>query len=324
MNPVTDKFIAAIDVAKESFQVCVMDAQEQCLENLNVTYDAQGIAQLQTLLGKYQVTAVILEATGGLERRLTAEIATAGIRVVRVNPRQARDFAKALGRLAKTDAIDAPTLGLMLLRLRPQAKPLPSAEQQELIDLTSRRQQLISMRTAELNREQQAVLKTVRQDIRDHIKTLDRKIAKLDKRLVELVDANSDWGHKAKIMDSVPGVGSITAHALVAQLPEIGTLNKRQIAALAGLAPFNHDSGSFCGSRSIWGGRASVRCTLYMAALSASRSNPKIKPFFDRLIAKGKRPKVALTACMRKLLVVLNTIVKNGTLWNQAKPALTT
>ena len=323
MSYVADETVAAIDVAKETFQACVMDANERCLHNSNFTYDAPGVAQLLALLHKHQVTAVILEATGGLERTLMAEVAAVGIRVVRANPRHARDFAKAMGHLAKTDKIDAPTLALMLRRLRLEAKPLPSAQQQELSELTTRRHQLVSMCSAEKNRAQQAPLKDVRNDIRDNIKSLERRINKLDKAIQALIDANSDWANKAKILDSAPGVGTATANALVAHLPEIGTLNKQQIAALAGLAPFNRDSGGFCGSRSIWGGRATVRCALYMAALSAATHNPKIKVFYDRLLAKGKLAKVALTACMRKLLVMMNTMVKNGTVWNPINDAVT-
>lgn len=316
MSTATDDRIAGIDVAKESFQCCVLDANEVSLHNSNFVYDAQGVAQLLDVLKKHQVRTVILEATGGYERRLIVEIAAAGIRLVRANPRQARDFARALGKLAKTDKIDAPTLALMLRRLRLEVRPLPSEKQQELADLATRRHQLIVMRTAEMNRLQQAPLQQVQKDIRTHIRMLDKRIAKLEKSIQDLIDSDRDWLKKAQIIDSVPGIGIDTARAIIAHVPEIGTLNKKKISALAGLAPFNFDSGAFVGQRHIWGGRAPVRCALYMAALSATWCNPKIKSFYERLLAAGKRPKVALTACMRKLLVMINTMVRNQTMWS--------
>jgi len=196
------------------------------------------------------------------------------------------------------------------------ADPLPSTEQLRLKDLSARRRQLIHMRTSELNRQQQASLKDVSKSIRHVITTLDREIAKIEKQVADLIDSNSDWKKKADLMDSVKGIGAGTAHAILAELPEIGTLSKRQVASLAGLAPHAFESGQFKGKSKIWGGRATVRCALFMGTLAATRSNPPIKRFYDRLIAQGKKKMVALTACMRKLLTILNAIVRTGVKWN--------
>lgn len=320
-DPLTDA-LAGIDVAKESFQLAVQDPAEATLVNVSLPYTDDGLSQAIGLLARHKVTAVLLEATGGLERRLMADLAGAGLAVVRANPRQARDFAKAVGRLAKTDAIDAPTLALMLRRLRPQASPPPDAARQELSELATRRHQLVVLRTAEVNRLQQATLKLVQKDLRDHIAQLDRRVGRLEKQIADRIDADGDWLNKARLLDSAPGIGPTTAHALVAHLPEIGTLSDKQVAALAGLAPFNVDSGAFKGQRHIWGGRAAVRCALYMATLAATQFNPPIKAFYQRLIAKGKLFKVAITACMRKLLVILNAMVKNQTPWDEKLAAL--
>jgi transposase len=257
-----------------------------------------------------------MEATGGLQRKLAAELSEAGYPVAVINPRQARDFAKAIGRLTKTDKVDADVLAQLARILKPATRPLPTAEQLRLKDLSARRRQLIHMRTSELNRQQQASLKDVSKSIRHVITTLDKEIAKIERQVADLIDSNSDWKRKADLMDSVKGIGLDTAHAILAELPEIGTLSKRQVASLAGLAPHAFESGQFKGKSRIWGGRATVRCALYMGTLAATRSNPPIKRFYDRLLAQGKKKMVALTACMRKLLTILNAIVRTGVRWN--------
>ena len=305
-----------IDLAKESFQAAADADAPAARFNASFAYDATGIATLLERLKTLEVSLIVMEATGGLERKLAAELSEAGHVVAVINPRQARDFAKAIGTLAKTDKVDAGVLARLARILKPQARPLPSAEQIRLKDLSARRRQLIHMRTAELNRKQQASLKEVSKSIRNHITMLDREIAKIEKQIAELIDSNSDWKKKADIMDSVKGIGLDTAHAILAELPEIGTLSKRQVTSLAGLAPHAFESGKFKGQSKIWGGRGSVRCALYMGTMAATIHNPAIKAFYQRLVAQGKKKIVALTACMRKLLTILNAMVRDGAKWN--------
>lgn len=310
-----------IDLAKESFQAAAAFADAAAAAaavrfNASFTYDATGIALLLERLQTLDVQLIVMEATGGMERKLAAELSEAGHVVAIINPRQARAFANAIGRLAKTDKVDADVLAQLARILKPVARPLPSAEQIRLKDLAARRRQLIHMRTAELNRQQQASLKDVSKSIRHVITTLDREIAKIERQVTDLIDSNSEWKNKADLMDSVKGIGIDTAHAILAELPEIGTLSKRQVASLAGLAPHAFESGQFKGQSKIWGGRAAVRSALYMGTIAATRYNPAIKRFYDRLIAAGKKKMVALTACMRKMLTILNAIVRTGVKWN--------
>jgi transposase len=307
-----------IDLAKESFQAAA-DADLPAAAarfNASFTYDVAGITSLLERLKLLDVQLIVMEATGGLERKLAAELSEAGYAVAVINPRQARDFAKAIGTLAKTDKVDAAVLAQLARILKPQARPLPSAEQIRLKDLAARRRQLIHMRTQELNRAQQASLKDVSKSIRHLITTLNREIAKIEKQIADLIDSNSDWKKKADLMDSVKGVGIDTAHAILAELPEIGTLSRRQVTSLAGLAPHAFESGKFKGQSRIWGGRASVRCALFMGTMAATVHNPVIKAFYQRLVAQGKKKIVALTACMRKLLTILNAMVRDGVKWN--------
>jgi transposase len=314
--PPRPQAFVGIDLAKTSFQAAAEAEVPAARFNAAFAYDVAGIALLLERLKTLDVPLIVMEATGGLERELAAELAEAGYAVAVINPRQARDFARAIGRLAKTDRVDADVLAQLARILRPAARPLPGPEQVRLKDLSARRRQLIGMRTAELNRRQQAALKDVSKSIGHVITTLDREIAKIEKQIADLIDSNSDWKHKADLMDSVKGVGIDTAHALLAELPEIGTLSKRAVASLAGLAPHAFESGQFKGKSRIWGGRAAVRCALYMGTLAATRSNPAIKRFYERLLAQGKTKMVALTACMRKLLTILNAIVRTGVKWN--------
>jgi len=305
-----------IDLAKESFQAAADSDESAARFNLPFTYDAKGIAALLERLKTIEVALIVMEATGGLERKLAAELSEAGYAVAVINPRQARDFAKAIGTLAKTDKVDAGVLAQLARILKPQARPLPSAEQIRLKDLSARRRQLIHMRTAELNRQQQATLKEVSKSIKHHLTMLDKEIAKIEKQIADLIDSNSDWKRKADLMDSVKGIAPDTAHAILAELPEIGTLSKREVGSLAGLAPHVFESGKFKGQSRIWGGRGSVRSAIYMATMAATRFNPAIKAFYDRLVKNGKKKIVALTACMRKLLTILNAIVRDGVVWN--------
>ena len=320
VRPVT---FVGIDMAKESFQAAAdvpdanaANAANAARFNASFTYDTAGIASLLERLRTLDVQLIVMEATGGLHRKLAAELSEAGYAVAVINPRQARDFAKAIGRLTKTDRVDADVLAQLARMLKPVARPLPSAEQIRLKDLSARRRQLIHMRTSELNRQQQASLTDVSKSIRHVITTLNREIAKIEKQVTDLIDSNSDWKHKADLMDSVKGIGIDTAHAILAELPEIGTLSKRAVASLAGLAPHAFESGQFKGKSTIWGGRAAVRSALYMGTIAATRFNPTIKRFYDRLVAAGKKKMVALTACMRKLLTILNAIVRTGVKWN--------
>ena len=265
-------------------------------------------------LGAVAPERIVLEASGGLELPLVAALAAAALPVVVVNPRQVRDFARATGRLAKTDALDAQVLAHFAEAVRPELRPLPDAETQALRDLVARRRQLVAMLVAERQRRR-AARAAVRPGIEAHIAWLQQALAQLDDQLQTSVQLSPHWRAHDQLLRSVPGVGPQLARTLLAQLPELGQLDRRRIAALVGVAPYNRDSGQWRGSRSIWGGRASVRAALYMSALVASRHNPVIRDFYQRLLARGKPKKSALTACMRKLLVILNAILKTNTPW---------
>jgi transposase len=257
---------------------------------------------------------IVLEATGGLELPLTGALAAAGLPVVVVNPRQIRDFAKATGRLAKTDALNAAVLAQFAEAVRPEPRPLPDAATQALSALLLRRRQLIAMRTAETNRLETAPA-PVRKGIRAHLTWLEGRLTELDEDLARTIRESPLWREKDDLLQSTPGVGPVLARTLLASLPELGTLTRQQIAALVGVAPLNRDSGTFRGSRRVWGGRAHVRAALYMGTLVATRFNPVIRLFYHRLCAAGKVKKVALTACMRKLLTILNAMLKHQTSW---------
>ena len=301
-----------IDVAKKSLDVATLPATTR----RTFSHDAKGRRELLGNLPQPETCLVVVEATGGYERLLVADLLDAGHLVAVVNPRQVRDFAKALGILAKTDRIDA----AVIARFGQQVKPRPLAEvhekQGELDQLVTRRRQLVVLRTAEKNRFTMAHSKPVKRSLQLVIDTLNKEIKRIEKEILALVESDDQWQGKADILSSVPGVGNVTAATLIAEFPELGQINRQQAAALVGLAPFNRDSGKFKGKRSISGGRRTVRTALYMAALSAKTHNPLIRKFAERLKAEGKLPKVILTACMRKLLVILNTMLKTNTLWN--------
>ena len=273
-----------------------------------------GIAHVLTRLQALSPTLIVMEATGGLELPLTGALAAAGMPVVVVNPRQVRDFAKATGKLAKTDALDAQVLVHFAEVIQPELRPLPDEQTQLLATLLTRRRQLVEMLTAEKNRLASARL-PIRKNLRAHITWLERALHQADADLAEAIRDSPVWRAKEEWLRSVPGVGPVLTTTLLANLPELGTLTPKQIAALVGVAPLNRDSGTLRGRRTVWGGRAHVRMALYMGAIVAARFNPVIRNFYQRLCAVGKAKKVALVACMRKLLVILNAMLKHRAPW---------
>jgi transposase len=301
-----------VDVAKAQLDVCLLPAGN----TFAVSRSRQGYQQLLAQLPPPGECCVILEATGGYEREVVAELLSGGHQVCVVNPRQVRDFARALNILAKTDEIDARVLARFGELVRPRTTLAAHPQLTELQQLVDRRRQLLDLRTAESNRLELCSSKVMRKSILHLIKTFEKQLALIEAEIARLVEADDDWKRKATVLTSVPGVGPITAFALLADLEELGRLSRSQIASLAGLAPFNHDSGRLKGQRAIRGGRGKVRTALYMAALSGMRFNPVIKAFSQRLKAKGKKFKVRITACMRKLLVILNALVKNNQTWS--------
>lgn len=310
----------ALDVAKDSLEVgcSAPDAVRlRAVENAPA-----GFRQLLQALPPRESTAVVLEATGGYERNVVAELIEAGYRVAVVNPRQVRDFAKGLGILAKTDRLDAQVLAKFAQHVHPRMLREMPEQQQELIHLVVRRRQLLELRTMETNRLKQALSqgasKDMKKSLNKMIQTLESQIKVIDAAIAKRIDSDDDWREKSRILQSTPGLGQITAATLLAELPELGQLNRQQIAALVGVAPFNDDSGRHQGGRHIAGGRASVRNVLYMATLVATQHNPTIHDYAQRLRQAGKASKVILTACMRKLLVILNTMLKNQTSWKTA------
>ena len=307
----TEPVFVGIDVAKASLEIAI----QQSGARWSVAYTEAGVADLVARLTALAPTLIVLEATGGLERPSVGALAAAGLPVVVVNPRQVRDFARAPGQLAKTDAIAAAVLAHFAAAVRPPVRPLPNAATQHLAALVTRRRQLVEMLTAERNRLASAP-QPLRQGLEAHIRWLERRLAGLDPELDQAIRTSACWRAQEDLWRSVPGVGPIVARTLLAELPELGTLSHQAIATLVGLAPLNRDSGLFRGRRMIWGGRAPVRAVLYMGALAGVRSNPVLRAFYQRLRAAGKLPKVTLTACMHKLLIILNAMVKRQQPWN--------
>ena len=299
-----------IDVSKRCLDVAVRPTGEVW----QTQNDARSISTLVEHLVELAPRLVVLEATGGIELALTVEGAAAGLPIAVVNPRHVRDFARAGGTLAKTDALDAQVLAHFAEAMHPEPRPLPDATTQELKALVARRRQLVEMITAEKNRLGSATL-LVRSQLQGHIRWLEGSLKELDKDLGDYIRSSPIWRAKDKALRSAPGVGPVLTMTLLAGLPELGTLNRGEIAALVGVAPFNRDSGTLRGKRKVWGGRGQVRAALYMAALVATRYNPVIRDFYQRLCGAGKPKKVALTACMRKLLVILNAMLKHGQTW---------
>ena len=295
-----------IDVAKAQVDVAVRPTDD----SWEVSHDETGVRQLVSQLKALEPVMVLLEASGGLELPLVTALAAEAVPVVVVNPRQVRDFARATGKLAKTDALDAAVLAHFAEAVRPPVRPLRDTETQALNSLAARRHQVMTMLVSEKNRLSSATI-AVRPRIEAHIAWLEQELDDLDEGLRQ----SPVWREKDDHLRTVPGVGEQLSHTLLAHLPELGTLDRREIAALVGVAPFNRDSGTLRGKRTVWGGRARVRAALYMGALVASRFNPLIRDFYQRLLAASKPKKLALTACMRKLLVILNSMLKHRSPW---------
>jgi transposase len=302
-----------IDVAKDKLDVAVRPSAEQWV----TPQTEDGISTLVARLGALGPELVVLEATGGYELPVAAALATAGVPVAVVNPRQVREFARGIGQLAKTDALDAAVLARFAAVVHPTPRPLPEAQAQELSALLARRRQVLGMLVAERQRLTTALL-TVRPQISRHIRFLEAELSDLDRQVREAVQASPLWREQEDLLRSTPGIGPITAVALLAEVPELGHLSRKKIAALVGVAPFPCDSGKLRGKRIVWGGRARVRSALYMAALVAVRHNPVLRAFYQRLLAAGKPKKVALTAAMHKLLTILNAMLRHRTRWSLA------
>jgi transposase len=302
--------VCGIDVAKETLEVCLLGGDQP--RRLSPSNDARGFAEITTFCQKQQVQIVVLEATGGYQRALVRALAEAKLPVAVVNPGRVRHYALAEGLLAKTDQVDAQMIAGYGLKLVPKPTALRTAEQQELQALVARKAQWLQGKVAEENRLQQSSSAFVRQGIGRHLRLIEREIGKLDARLDELVEQDPQLQEKAKAADSVKGVGRASAVALVSLMPELGSLTRRQVASLAGLAPFNQDSGKQSGPRHIFGGRAPVRTVLYMCVLSVIRREGVLKSFYDRLIENGKCPMQAITAAMRKLLVIVNARIREA------------
>ena len=301
-----------IDVAKATLDVGLLPEGQP----FSVSNDAPGWRQLRERLQVLGRCLIVVEATGGYERRLLAELIDQGFAVALVNPRQVRDYARGLGYRAKTDRLDAAVLARFARDVNPHPLAPTPEKQRELDELVTRRRQLLGLRTAESNRLENVGSPRARKSIEKVIKLLDQQIEQMNQAIAELIESDDTWRRQDEILQGVPGIGQVTSATLVGELPELGQLNRQEISALAGLAPFNHDSGRHRGTRSISGGRASIRQVLYMAALSAKRHNPLIRRFAERLEKAGKKFKVVMTACMRKLLVLLNHLIKTNTPWN--------
>jgi len=303
-----------IDVSKDKLDLHALPGKVV----LQFDNDPDGIASLVSRVLGLAPELVVLEATGGLEHPAAAALSTAGVSVSVVNPRQTRDFAKAKNRLAKTDAIDAEILALFAEAIRPEPRPLADEQTLALQELLDRRRQLIQTRTAESNRLGSAVTERVRRSLKSHIRWLEKQLEELDDDLSKAIESSPVWRVNDDLLQSIPGVGRVVSRALLADFPELGTLSRGEVAALAGLAPMNRDSGRWSGKRCIKGGRRGVRSALYMAALSARRFNEPLKKFADRLAAKGKAAKVVLVAVARKLLVIANAILREQKPWKSA------
>ena len=308
----TERVFAGIDVSKGRLDIALSDGEQWWCANRE--------GDFQELIGRLRgqpLGLIVLEASGGYEGSVVASLSAAGLPIVVVNPRQVRDFAKACGRLAKTDRIDAQVLAQFAQKIQPELRPLKDEQTRELEALLQRRRQILLMLTAERQRLSTAAV-NVRTDIREHINFLVRRLKDADRGLDELIRQTPLWREREELFKPVRGIGPQTLRTLCASLPELGQLNRRKIAALVGVAPYNCDSGTITGKRRCWGGRAEVRTTLYMAVISAVRFNPVIRAFYQRLLQAGKAKKLALTACMRKLLTILNAMVRDQAQWDES------
>lgn len=306
-----------IDVGKDVLFVAIRPFGD----NLEIANREDGIVDLVKRLRFLRPTLVVMEATAGYETPVAVAIYRAGIPVVISNPRLVRSFARATGHLAKTDKIDAGVIAHFAELIRPEPRRLEDPEEERLGRLVKRRKQLLRMIVMEKNRVAKGVPE-VRKEIQKHLDWLAKDLERIDQALNDFIQSSPIWSAKNDLLQSVPGIGKVGAQAIISDLPELGTLNRKQIASLVGVAPLNRDSGNFKGRRSIWGGRAHIRTVLYMVAVVASRCNPVIKEFYERLCKAGKPKKVALTACIRRLLAILNAMMRNGTRWGEFKPAI--
>lgn len=310
------EFFVGIDVSKEFLDVGVSPTGEFFRE----AHDARGLKSLVKRLAALHASLVVLEATGGYEMAAWTALVKAKLKVAVVNPRQVRDFARAEGQLAKTDRVDAMVLARYANRMQPEPRKLPSGEQQEFGGMMARRRQLLAMISAEENRLSRAKSPLQRR-IATHVSWLRKELLDVDLDLSNRVSKNTEWRRKDELLRSIPGVGPVLSRTLLAELPELGSLNRKQVAALAGVAPLARDSGLHRGRRVAWGGRAQLRGALYMAALVASRRNPVLSAFYKKLVAAGKPKKLALTALMRRLLVILNAMLHQNAAWNPSMAA---
>jgi transposase len=306
------KHVAGIDIAKHQFDLHLLPAHQAA----HYPNNAPGIAACCRFLACLQPEAIVLEATGGYEQALTLALQAAGLPVRVVNPRQVRDYARSMGRVAKTDALDARVLAEFATCPWLTPRELPDARARQRSAWITRREQLVQMHTAEANHLEHVTDPLIRQSIRQILKVLDQQIAALEEKLAKHIAADPHLQRKAEIIDSVPGLGAVTATRLVTQLPELGRVNRRQIAALVGVAPMNRDSGQYRGKRMTGGGRTRIRCALYMPTLSVIRCNPRLRAFYQHLLANGKAKMTALVAVMRKLLTILNIMLHQNQLWN--------
>lgn len=318
MSDPTERFVG-IDVSKDSLDLFAEPPAPQL--STHCGYDDATVHTLCNALADLAPTLVVMEASGGLEQRLAAELAARGVRLAVVNPRQVRQFARASGELAKTDALDARTLCAFARAIRPQARAPHDADTRDLADLLSRRRQLVDMRVQELQRQHTASSRTMRKSLAEHIAWLDKRIAQLDEDMGQRLRASAVWRTKDDLLQSIPGVGPVLSLTMLGLCPELGQLNRREIAKLVGLAPLANDSGKHRGPRRIWGGRADIRRVLYMGTQSAILHNPVIAAFAARLRLAGKKPKVVIVACMHKLLTIMNTILKTAQPWHDVTPA---
>ena len=303
-----------IDISKDRLDVHVQPTEER----FSLAHDEASVAELGRRLQGLAPQLVVMEATGGYETTVAAALASAGLPVVVMNPRQIRDYARATGQLAKTDRLDARVIALFAAAVRPPVRPLPDAQAQQLGEVTARRRQLVDMLGAEINRRRLMRDQRLRERLNAHIAWLEQALREVDDDLRRLVRASALWRETDDLLRSAPGIGPVTSCTLIADLPELGHLDRRRIAALVGVAPFNRDSGAMRGRRLVSGGRASVRTVLYMATLTAIRYNPAIAVFYQRLRAGGRPGKVAVLAAMRKLLTILNAIVRDRRPWQPA------
>ncbi len=308
-----ERFVG-IDVAKDTLDVCIDPLDGQAEQHL--PYDSASIVRLIGQLATLAPTLIVLEATGGLETRLASELLAQGLPVAVVNPRQVRDFARCTGQLAKTDRIDARVLCAFARAIRPAARGIPDAATRELAELLARRRQLVEMRMQEMQRAHQAASKPAQKSLKAHIAWLDKRIEEIDGELRTRLRQCDAWRAKDNLLRSIPGIGDVNSFTMMARCPELGQLNRREISKLVGVAPLACDSGKYRGKRRIQGGRFDVRKTLYMAAISAIRHNAPIKEFAQRLKAAGKPSKVVIVACMRKLLTIMNVVIKTNKPWN--------